>query len=69
MSEDNVFQLKKPETKRIGITFSFLLECDIKEMLAAQQEIDELGKCITAAAKKYFPQVKHTLTSRQEYEP
>lgn len=68
---DNVLEFKggKHNIKRLGITLSFLMEAHEVDCIAAQIHLEKLGDAIEELVKQGFPGVKHTLTSRQEYEP
>lgn len=68
---DNVVSIapQKHNIKRLGITLSFLLEAQEVDCIDAQVYLERLGDAIELLVKRNFPGVKHTLTSRQEYEP
>ncbi len=54
-----------------GITLSFTLnhETSQGDKVAAQMHVNAFAKAVADLQKQGFPTLKHTLISRQEYEP
>ncbi len=60
-----------PKQAMTGITLSFTATHGLTngEKIAAQMQLNKFAAAIHDFQKEHFPMLKHTVISRQEYEP
>ncbi len=66
----NVVDFKsKPAMTGITLSFTLTHQSTSGEKMAAQIQLENFARAVHQLQKEGFPNLKHTLISRQEYEP